>query len=374
MRPRIYTIRRKLAVQSFICGALWGIAVGLAAVAGGGPTMAAILMAVGVGGLVVLILGTRIGWLRRRADRAEEMLGAVSAGLIVLNTNELCIATGGMLHELLEMPESWDPTGCTLTEILTEFADRGDFGPRVPPYTPVDPDLFRTRAIEDIYIETPQGRVLSVAVSRLPQGGWVLTYTDMTGQKEQTRVLARARAELEVSEARAQTLAREADAANAAKSAFLAAMSHEIRTPMNGIIGMEEILTETALDDEQRGHVETIRQSGESLLVIINGILDFSKIEAGRMVLENAPFDLKATAEEVLNLVWPTARERGLTLSLEWQPDLPRGFTGDRQRLRQVLINLAGNAVKFTSQGRVTVRVRGRCADGAGVLEIAVED
>ena len=374
MRARIHTVRRRLAIQSFICGALWGIVVGVAAVAGGGPTMAAMLMAAGTGGLFVLILGSRIGALRRRADRVEEMLGAVSAGLIVLDRDELCIATGGMLHELLEMPASWDPTGCTIAEILTGFADRGDFGPYVPTGTPVDPDLFRTRAIEDIYTETPQGRVLSVTVSELPRGGWVLTYTDMTDQKEQTRMLARARRELEVSEARARQLAREADRASAAKSAFLAAMSHEIRTPMNGIIGMTEILAETGLDAEQRDHVETIRQSGETLLVIINGILDFSKIEAGRMVLESAPFDLRAAAEDLVKLIWPKARERGLALSLDWQPELPRGYVGDRVRLRQVLINLLGNAVKFTSHGRVTMRVRGRCFEGVGALEITVED
>ena len=373
-RARVCSVRRRLAVQSFVCGALWGIAIGQVAVAGGGPGVAAILMAVGVGALAVVILGARIGSLRRRADRFGNMLDAVSAGLIVLNRDELCVATGGKLHELLGMPESWNPTGRTITEILTELARRGDFGPRLPPCTPVDPDLFRTREIEDIYIETPPGGVLSMAVSDLPDGGWVLTCTDITDQKEQTRMLARARRELEISEARARRLAREADAANAAKSAFLAAMSHEIRTPMNGIIGMTEILSETRLDGEQRGIVGTIRQSGESLLVIINDLLDFSKIEAGRMTLESVPFDLRATAEDVLKLVWPKARARGLELMLDWQPGLPRAYVGDPQRLRQVLINLAGNAVKFTPAGRVAVRVRGHCEGATGALEIAVED
>ena len=390
---RVYRVRRRLAVQSFLCGMLWGVAVGLLAVSGGGPAMAAILLATGVGGLAVMILGVRIGNLRRRADRFEDMLGAVSAGLIVLNKHELCVATGGQLHDLLEMPDEWDPTGSSIIDILSEFADRGDFGPRVPPCTPVDPALFRSREIEDIYIETPHGRVLSVAVSGLPDGGWVLTYTDMTEQKEQTRMLVRAQRELAISEARSRRLAREAEAANTAKSAFLATMSHEIRTPMNGIIGMSGILAESGLTSEQRDHVETIRQSGESLLVIINDILDFSKVEAGRMTLENVPFDLKETVEDVLKLVYPRAHAQGLGLSLDYPEALPRAFLGDPQRLRQVFVNLLGNAVKFTAEGRIAVRVRGKVgygtageirdegagpwggrAGGEAVLEIAVED
>ncbi|HLS18569.1 MAG TPA: ATP-binding protein [Paracoccaceae bacterium] len=342
-------------------------------IAGGSPALAAILVSISVG-LLTLVLGVRIRALRRRADRIDEMLGAVSCGLIMLGPDEICMATGGILHELLEMPASWDPTGSTITDILTEFADRGDFGPHIPACTPVDPQFFRSGALQGVYLETPRGRVLSIAATALPKGGWVLTFTDMTEQKEQTRMLARARRELEASEARAKDLAREAAAANAAKSGFLAMMSHEIRTPMNGIIGMTEILRETSLDKDQRDYVETIRQSGESLLVIINGLLDFSGIEAGHILLEPAPFDLHAASREVLKLVWPKARERGLDLSLEWQPDLPHFFIGDRVRMRQILLNLVGNAVKFTKKGGVVLHVRGQSAGGMAAIELTVED
>jgi len=342
-------------------------------IAGGSPALAAILVSISVG-LLTLVLGVRIRALRRRADRIDEMLGAVSCGLIMLGPDEICMATGGILHELLEMPASWDPTSSTITDILTEFADRGDFGPHIPACTPVDPQFFRSGALQGVYLETPRGRVLSIAATALPKGGWVLTFTDMTEQKEQTRMLARARRELEASEARAKDLAREAAAANAAKSGFLAMMSHEIRTPMNGIIGMTEILRETSLDKDQRDYVETIRQSGESLLVIINGLLDFSGIEAGHILLEPAPFDLHAASREVLKLVWPKARERGLDLSLEWQPDLPHFFIGDRVRMRQILLNLVGNAVKFTKKGGVVLHVRGQSAGGMAAIELTVED
>ncbi len=171
--------------------------------------------------------------------------------------------------------------------------------------------------------------------------------------------------ELEASLQNSQVLAQQARAAAEAKSRFLANMSHEIRTPMNGVIGMCSLLADTPLSDEQQDFVRTIRHSGESLLTIINDVLDLSKAEAGRMELERIPFDAGEVLEEVLDLLAHQAHIKGLELCAIIDPGLRTRRIGDPTRLRQVLVNLAGNAIKFTSVGEVVLEASAAGPDAA---------
>ncbi|MFZ5749602.1 MAG: response regulator [Pseudomonadota bacterium] len=215
--------------------------------------------------------------------------------------------------------------------------------------------------IDPLTVRLGNGRYVRLIDRRSEDGDLVSLALDITDAM--TR-------EAELEEAR-----RAAEAATRAKSAFLATMSHEIRTPMNGVVGMAELLCDTELTEDQRLYAETIRGSGEALLAIINSVLDYSRIEAGRLELRPEPFDLEQCLQQIVALLMPEAQEKGLRLLIDYDLFLPSRFIGDPLRIRQVLTNLLGNAVKFTAAGHVLARVVGlECEAGRYELHVTVED
>src|SRR5471032_2746896 len=213
-----------------------------------------------------------------------------------------------------------------------------------------------------------------------PLGSLIDSFNDMLSQIDSRDAkLAQYRDQLErqvgVRTEQLEKAKNAAEAASHAKSAFLATMSHEIRTPMNGVLGMTELLLATPLTEQQRHYTDMVQRSGQHLLVIINDILDFSKIEAGKLTVEYIHFNFRELLDDIDHVFAPQARLKGLTLEFAIANDIPLAICGDPNRLRQVIVNLLGNAIKFTDRGQITVRVDVTAEDAQSVsLRCAVHD
>jgi signal transduction histidine kinase/DNA-binding response OmpR family regulator len=302
-------------------------------------------------------------------DITEQMriwaaIEAIPDGFVLFDREDRLLTCNQRYRDI--HPESADilRPGVTFEDILRHGLARGKYAEAVGREAEwLSGRMAAHRAPSSLHEQKlSNGRWLRVLEQSTPDGGHVGLRVDITDWKDQQAALEAAR--------------QQAEAANRAKSAFLANMSHEIRTPMNGVVGMAELLCDTQLSEEQRLFAETIRSSGEALLVIINDILDYSKIEAERLTLYPEPFDLERTIHEVAMLLQPRARAKGIDLMIDYDMFLPTRFEGDPGRVRQVLTNLVGNAVKFTDRGHVLVRVVGPEAgsDGSQQVHVTVED
>jgi len=302
--------------------------------------------------------------LQEREALLRTILESTADGLLVANDDGKLIHSNTRFNEIWRIPEDLQGTEDDL-KLYGVVIDQVD-----------DPEVFSSKvmhlfqSMEEMTdtIQCRDGRVIERFSSPLVRDGnlrgRVWSFRDITERKRAEDSIRRAKEDteeanrqLEQAIEHASRMAKEAEIANKAKSEFLANMSHEIRTPMNGVIGMTGLLLESDLTAEHYEYAQTIRTSADSLLSIINDVLDFSKIEAGHMDLEILDFDLRTTVEDVTDMLAVRAHDKGLELSCLVYPDVPALVCGDPGRLRQILINLTGNAIKFTEQGEVFIRV-----------------
>jgi signal transduction histidine kinase/DNA-binding NarL/FixJ family response regulator len=293
--------------------------------------------------------------LEQREGLLQAAIDAIDEAFVIYDENDRLIYCNDRYRDLILLSADVVVPGATFEDILRTSVARGEYpeaAGREAEWIAAMIAQHRngTGAVE---VRTAGGRWLRVVDRRTPSGHIVGFRVDVTDLYQ----------------------AREAaEGANRAKSMFVANMSHEIRTPMNGILGMTDLLLATDLDAEQLDFAETIKQSAQSLLVIINDILDFSKIDAGKLDIEVIDFEPRVLLGQVRNLLLPRAAEKGLEFAVSIDPQVPERLRGDPVRLRQVLLNLLGNALKFTSAGQVAVSVRVAAGGDRSRLRFEVAD
>ncbi len=293
----------------------------------------------------------------------RQLLENVTQGIMMIDRSGRVRVVNQRAIQLLGLPPELARPGIWFSDITAWQLANHEFGPPEK----MDPEFLRevrsgsfSTRFGTYERARPDGTVLEIRTQRLIGGGAVRTFSDVT-QRRQAEVMAEAARD-------------EAEAAGAARAEFLAVMSHEIRTPMNGIIGVAGLLGDLPLDATARHYVRIIIESGEHLLQLINDILDFSRLDAGRLELDIRPFDLPSLLRGAVELMDGAARNKGLSLELDMAADLPRTLAGDAPRLRQILLNLLGNGVKFTETGWVRLSATSRREGETVVLSVAVAD
>ncbi len=315
--------------------------------------------------------------LQKKTALLEALINSSIDGILVVDSFGQKLVQNRRTIELWEIPEEVvnDPSGKAqiahvmhMTKNPQQFVDEIDYLMEHPNETTVD----ELELINGTILERYSAPVLGEDGENF---GRVWIFHDITERKFAAEKLLSTNNQLTEAIENARRMALEAKAADVAKGRFLANMSHEIRTPLNGVIGMTDLLLYTDLTEEQRGGLQIIQNSSKDLLTILNDILDFSKIEADKLDLEIIDFDLRAAIDEVLQMLRFRAEEKDLSLTCTIAPEIVTSVQSDPVRLRQILFNLVGNAVKFTSEGGVTLSVKRISAtDAEQVLEFTVQD